>query len=215
MATSTLIDEDQVLVVPANEASWNDLRLVFGSRGDPATCQCQWFKIRSAEWQSVPVEDKQARLREQTGCDDRRATTTSGLVAYLADEPVGWVAIEPRSRYLARMTTSRLVWAGRNEDKDDDGVWAITCFVVRNGYRHRGIARALAEAAVDHARRNHARAVEAYPINTEPGENVAWGQLYVGSVRMFERAGFEVVTSPTPRRRVVRLNFEQTGQHVE
>ena len=214
MAKSVPLDEGHVIVVPANEAAWEDLRLVFGTRGDPATCQCQWFKIRSAEWQAVPVEEKRNRLREQTGCDNPHALSTSGLVAYLEGEPVGWVAVEPRTRYLARMERARVVWAGRDEDKADESVWAVTCFVVRTGYRHRGIARALTEAAVEHARRNHARAVEAYPIATEPGENVPWGQLYIGSVRMFEHAGFEPVTSPTPRRRVMRMNFEQTGDHA-
>jgi hypothetical protein len=39
---------------------------------------------------------------------------------------------------------SRVVWAGRDEDRDDDSVWAVTCFVTRTGFRRRGISAALA-----------------------------------------------------------------------
>ena len=34
-----------------------------------------------------------------TACDDPDAEHASGLVAYLEDEPVGWVAVEPRIAY--------------------------------------------------------------------------------------------------------------------
>jgi hypothetical protein len=34
-----------VTIVPANEASWEDLHTVFGTRGDPHRCQCQRYKM--------------------------------------------------------------------------------------------------------------------------------------------------------------------------
>jgi GNAT superfamily N-acetyltransferase len=55
-----------------------------------------------------------------------------------------------------RLLRKRIVWAGRAEDKTDDSVWAVTCFVTRTGFRRRGISRALARAAVDFARANAA-----------------------------------------------------------
>ena len=82
-----------IRIVPANEASWEDLQAVFGTRGDPSRCQCQRFKTRGRQWDSerasVPVEQRAARLREQTRCGHPEARTTSGLVAYLDGEPVG------------------------------------------------------------------------------------------------------------------------------
>ena len=89
--------EAAISVVPANEASWDDLSAVFGTRGDPSRCQCQWFKIRHRDWRSVPVDERAARLRAQTGCGHPEARATSGLVAYLDGEPVGWCAVEPRT----------------------------------------------------------------------------------------------------------------------
>ena len=41
-------------IVPANEASWEDVQAVFGTRGDPPRCQCQRYKLHPKEsWNSV------------------------------------------------------------------------------------------------------------------------------------------------------------------
>ncbi len=77
------------------------------------------------------------------------------------------MAVEPRTRY-ARLPRVRTVWSGRHEDKDDAGVWAVTCFVTRKGYRKRGITYALAAATVGYARGRDARALEAYPMIVPP-----------------------------------------------
>ena len=147
-------------------------------------------------------------LREQTGCDDPNAATTSGLVGYLDDEPVGWVAVEPRTAYF-KLRTSRVPWTGRDEDKDDDGIWAVTCFVVRKGYRGRGLTYPLARATVDFARERGARALEAYPMITHPGKEITWGEVHVGARQVLEEAGFVEVSRPTVRRVVMRIDFER------
>ena len=196
----------QVRIVPANEASWEDLQAVLGTRGDPSRCQCQHYKIRDMEWRSVPVEERAHRLRQQTDCGHPGSGTTSGLVAYLGGEPVGWCAVEPRTAYL-RLLRTRVPWAGRAEDTNDDSVWAVTCFVTRTGYRRRGVSRALARAAVDFARDRGARALEGYPMITQPEQEITWGELHVGSRSIFAAAGFAEVSRPTVRRVVMRIDF--------
>ena len=195
-----------ISVVPANEASWEELQAVFGTRGVPARCQCQWFKFRDSQFGSVPVEERAARLREQAGCGDPDAETTSGLVAYLDSEPAGWCAVEPRPAYR-RLLRSRVPWTGRAEDKADGGVWVVSCFVSRTGFRRRGVSRALAAAAPGFARERGARALEGYPMITQPGQEFSWGELYVGSRGIFADAGFAEVSRPTPRRVVMRIDF--------
>ena len=158
----------------------------------------------------VPVEERAHRLRTQTQCGHPESDTTSGLIAYLEGEPVGWCAIEPRTAYL-RLRGKPLVWAGRAEDKSDESVWAVTCFITRAGYRRLGVSRALARAAVDFARQRGARALEGYPMITEPGREVTWGELHVGSRSIFVDAGFTEVTHPTLRRVVMRIDFSAGG----
>ena len=106
----------------------------------------------------------------------RSQAATSGLVAYLDGEPVGWCAVEPRTAYPRLLLKTRVPWEGRAEDKTDDSVWAVTCFVTRAGFRRRGISRALARAAVDFARERGARALEGYPMITQPGQEITLGR---------------------------------------
>ena len=114
----------------------------------------------------TPVEERAFRLRRQTDCGHPESDTTSGLVAYLDGEPVGWCAVEPRVDYEGLLRNHRVPWEGRSEDKTDASVWAVTCLFTRAGFRKRGVSRALARAAVDFARERGARAIEGYPITT-------------------------------------------------
>jgi GNAT superfamily N-acetyltransferase len=201
-----MMTDGTISAVPANQASWDDLQTVLGTRGDASMCQCQWFKIAPAQWRAIPAGERAERLREQTGCGHPGAAATSGLVAYLDGEPVGWCAVEPRSVYV-HLLGSRIVWSGRHEDPADESVWAVTCFVTRTGFRRRGVSRVLAAAAVDFARQRGARAIEGYPMITRPGQQVTWGELNVGSRSIFADAGFTEVTRPTRRRVVMRIDF--------
>ena len=200
------IQAEQLTIVPANEASWDDLAAVFGTADYPARCQCQRFKVLGWIWRDTTQEERTARLRAQTACGNPDAAATSGLVAYVDDEPAGWVAVEPRTAY-PKLLSLRMPWSGRDEDKDDDGIWAVTCFAVRKGYRKRGLTYALAMAAVDFARRRGARALEGYAMRTEPGKEITWGELHVGALGVFEEAGLREVSYPSKRRVVMRIDF--------
>jgi hypothetical protein len=201
---------EAIRIVPANEAPWEDVRAVFGERGEPARCQCQWFRVPAAEYRALAPEERQWRHREQVGCDDSGSgpgpAETSGLIAYLDGEPAGWCAVAPRLDY-PRLRTQKVPWAGRIEDREDPGVWAVTCFVTRVGFRRRGVCHALTAASVDFARERGARALEAYPLVLKPGEQMTWGELYVGHRDSFVAAGFTEVSRPTQRRVVMRVEF--------
>jgi GNAT superfamily N-acetyltransferase len=197
-----------IRIVPANKASWDDIQIVFGGRGDPHRCQCQRYKLGFREsWRSVGSEALGARLLKQTHPGEPDAPTTTGLVAYVDGQPAGWCAVEPRTAYGSLVRNTRVPWDGRDEDKTDDSVWAVTCFVTRVGFRRRGISRALARAAVEFARERGARAVEGYPMTLEPGQGFLVGELFVGTRSAFAAAGFREVSQPTTRRVVMRIDF--------
>ena len=46
--------------------------------------------------------------------------------------------------------------------------------------------------------------LEGYPTEQPPGKTVIWDEASVGLLQVFLDAGYEVVASPTLRRRVVR-----------
>jgi GNAT superfamily N-acetyltransferase len=56
------------------------------------------------------------------------------------------------------------------------GVGLGELLVTRAGFRRRGISRALARAAVDFARERGVRALEGYPMITQPGQEITWGK---------------------------------------
>lgn len=191
---------EQLKIIPANQTTWEDLQAVFGTTGDPARCWCQRYRMLPKEsWGSEGPEELAARLRDQTACGNRKARATSGLVAYLDGEPVGWCAVAPRADHPRLVRDFRVPWLGRNEDKTDMSVWAVTCFVTRVGYRRRGVGRALARAAVGFAREGGAAAVEGYPDLVDGGS--------VGTLAMFADAGFHEVSRPGNRRAVMRIDF--------
>jgi GNAT superfamily N-acetyltransferase len=197
-----------VTIVPANEASWEDLQAVFGTRGVGAICQCQRHKLRPKEaFSNFPAEERAFRLRQQTDCGHPGSDRTSGLVAYLDGEPVGWCAVEARTAYEGLLRVYKVPWEGRDEDKTDETVWAVTCFLIRAGYRRHGISYALARGAVDFARQRGARALEAYPMITTPGMDVMWEEMHVGNRSVFEAAGLTQVHHPTKRRVVMRIDY--------
>jgi hypothetical protein len=129
---------DEIEVVPSDEVAWEGVRAVFGRRGEPARCLCQRMRWGHRAWHEMPVAEREERLRAQ-------AAAGGGLVARIGGEPVGWCAVGPRPGFLRLMQAQTTTpWAGRSEDRADEGVWAVACFVTRAGFRRRGVMRALA-----------------------------------------------------------------------
>ena len=189
--------------VPGDQAPWPDVAAVFGRTGYPAHCWCQRFKLSWHGLHDSPDEVLADRLRDQ--CTPGGGTPP-GLLGYRDDEPVGWVAVEPRVA-ATTMTAQRLDLKRRGEDRNDPEIWAVTCFVVRVGHRGTRLCYDLLGAAVEHARGSGARALEGYPLITTPGEEITWGETHVGTRSMFTAFGFDEVGHPTKRRVVMRMEF--------
>lgn len=186
-----------ITVQPVDESLFDDVQTVFGAKGQPSRCQCQAYRMG---WHALHTDDVPGRrelLRDQV-------IEGHGLVAHLDSEPVGWCSLAPRRDYTFLRQT---VWNGRNEDKDDAGIWSVTCFVTRAGFRHQGVSRALVGGTIDLARDRGARALEAYPMKPAPGKEVTWGEMHVGALSAFVDAGFRVVHVPSLRRAIVRYEY--------
>ncbi|SFR79554.1 L-amino acid N-acyltransferase YncA [Agromyces sp. CF514] len=194
----------ELRIVPAQQAPFADIEAVFGTRGDPSTCWCQWYKIPGSDWRDEPAE-LAAKLERQIETAEHGGP---GLVAYDGETPVGWCAVEPRPA-LPRLQRKRIVTTGSLEHEfDDESVWAVTCFVVPRAHRKQGVGGALAEAAVAYAREQGARVLEAYGVDPTARAKVPAADLFPGTVSMFERAGFIEVARPTPSRAVMQVRFD-------
>jgi GNAT superfamily N-acetyltransferase len=178
---------------PLTPERWGDLERLFGpERGACAGCWCMWFKLGRSEWAAVGRDGRKRAFRELL---DRGGTP--GLLGYAGDEPVGWVAVEPRSAYPV-IERSRV-----GAPVDDRPAWAITCFYLAPRWRRRGLMHALAGAAVQHARAAGAEVIEAYPLDPPPGERKTGA--FVGLASVFRAIGFTEVARRTPLRPLLRL----------
>lgn len=69
--------EGEITVVPANEATCEDLEAISGT-SDVGWYLCQRFKIRDKLWSTYSRDALAERLREQACCDDPESPTTTG-----------------------------------------------------------------------------------------------------------------------------------------
>jgi GNAT superfamily N-acetyltransferase len=173
----------EVTVQPATPERFDDVAQVLG--GGEKSCWCLYYRLASAEYDRI--RDRAGKVRELLAGD-----TAPGLLAYLDGQVAGWCGIGPRAE-MGRLLRSRTIPA-----VDDRPVWSVTCFVVRPGFRRRGIARALLAGAIGYATEQSVPALEAYPVDPE-GARIDSTFAYVGTVPMFEAAGFERVTITAAR----------------
>ena len=192
-----------ITIAPATAGRFDDAEHAL-TGGDGPSCQCQWWRMRNTDFQRTTREDREGMLRAELD-----ARPAPALVAYVDDEAAGWVRVGPRTTQ-PRLSRTR-TFAASSHDWDDPTVWAVTCFVVRRDYRGLGLMTRLLAAAVDHARENGARVIEAYPIDTTVSSRAS-NELYTGILSVFEAAGFREVTRPKPERVIVELRLGGAGQ---
>jgi ribosomal protein S18 acetylase RimI-like enzyme len=188
-------------IVPATSDRFEDVAAVL-AQGDARACLCQWFWLSSGDYARSTLEERRTRLRRQT-----EGTPPPGLLAYVDGVPAGWVGFGPRAG-MERLVRSRTI-----PTIDDEPVWSVVCFTVRTGFRRRGLADALLRALVRYAREQGAGCLEAYPAVTE-GRRIQTAAAYVGTLSMFLRAGFDVISETDARsdhmpRVLVRLRLDR------
>jgi hypothetical protein len=201
-----IADASPIKVVPANKATWEDIEAVVGkARSWDQLCFCQRFKLGVPGWRATTADERAQMLREQTDCGYPESDSTTGLLAYVGGEPAGWCCVE--SRPALPFIPEQRTWYKKREDPIDDGVWVVACVLTRTPFRYTGVSRALAKAAVEFARVRGARAVEGYAMVTQPGVEITWGELHVGSRNILANAGMRQVAAPSKRRVVMRIDF--------
>ena len=163
-----------------------DLASLFEQGGDPKWCWCASFRVRGMDFTKARPADNRAVL-EKAARTDARKGRAPGLVAYRDGEAIGWVSLAPREDFerLERSTVLARV--------DEKPVWSIVCFVVGRRARGQGVANALLAAAIDYARDHGATLLEAYPADVAGEGRIPSANAYMGTLSMFERAGFAEV----------------------
>jgi GNAT superfamily N-acetyltransferase len=184
-APQTPTGASRITVVPATADRFGDVACVLNPNGREQACWCM-------HWRAPPKEDvttRADRLRELTEHEP-----APGMLAYLSveegasPEVAGWLGFSPRSAARSLQRSSVLPVG---EPDTWPTTWVFMCVTVRAGFRRKGIAQALLDAGVDYAATHGATTLDAFPVEPEPGRRVPVSAAFVGTVGMFERAGFD------------------------
>jgi GNAT superfamily N-acetyltransferase len=178
---------------PVTPPRWPDLEALFGPRGACGGCWCMTWKLKRSEIVQRLGEPNRLALKAIVDSGE-----VPGLLAYVGERPVGWIAIEPR-RAFPTLERSRIL-----KPVDDQPVWSVVCFFVARGYRRKGVTVALLQAAVAYAKSRGAGIIEGYPVEPK-NDNVSPVFVYTGIASAFRKAGFVEVARRSPTRPIMRL----------
>ncbi|MGH2633656.1 MAG: hypothetical protein ACRDG3_09630, partial [Tepidiformaceae bacterium] len=76
---------------PVTPDRWPDLERLFNAGGDACSCSCMWWRLTGAEYSA----NRGGGNRDAMG-GIVASGQVPGILAYVGDEPVGWVSVAPR-----------------------------------------------------------------------------------------------------------------------
>jgi GNAT superfamily N-acetyltransferase len=179
---------------PLTPNLWTDFEHLFGPRGACGGCWCTFWKLRGKAYEENTGEP--ARQMQKSVVD---SGTVPGLLAFYGDEPVGWIAVEPRSAY-ERLAYSRIL-----KPVDGAEVWSVTCFFVAKQVRRQGLTVELLKAAGKYVKEQGGKIVEGYPVDTDKEMPAAF--IYHGTATAFNKAGFVEVARRSVTRPIMRYSI--------
>ncbi len=186
--------------VPLTPETWSDLEDLFALPGGSIVRGCWCVYYRNTGRVSVSGAAGEGHKRQL--CDLVEGGTVPGLVGYLDGAPAGWISLGPREdfRKLERSPIMKPV--------DDTEVWSIVCTFVAKAHRGQGLQHKLLAGAIDWAREQGVRTLEAYPIDKPHRSHDDF--MFFGSRSLYERAGFREVVRRSPTRVVMRRGLRPT-----
>ncbi len=186
-------DAPRLVVEPAEARHAPALVDLFARTNTPCHCQYWHFEGDKNAWLdrsfNAPEQNRAAFVH------DLAQPGPNGLVALEpSGQAVGWLKLTPAERvpklYGQRLYKGLAIFEGRR-----DGVLTVGCMLVDEALRRRGVARALLRGALELAKTNGARAIEAFPRRSD---EAGPAELWMGPPAVFLEAGFEIVNDFGP-----------------
>ncbi len=172
-------------VRPLTPETWGDLEELFGLPGGSMvrSCWCMAYRRTGKPPGLGGPPGSMAAANKRAMCDLVGSRVVPGLIG-------------SREEYL-KLRRSPVM-----KPVDDTPVWSVVCSYVAKPYRGRGLQHRLLAAALEYARQNGARVLEAYPVDKADRSHDDF--MSFGSRSLYERAGFREVVRRSPTRLVMR-----------
>lgn len=181
----------QIETRPVGIDTWEDLETMFESRGSPHYCWCMAWRVNENRTRIPGKSGKKASMRARVA-----SGTPTGILGYHDGRAIAWCSIAPRGSYRKL-----------GGDESVEGVWSLVCFFVQRPFRNQGVTRVLLSAAIEFARDNGAKYVEAYPVDPK-----STTYRYMGLVPAFEEAGFQFKKMAGSKRHVMILSLHRPAR---
>lgn len=185
-------------IVPVTPERWPDFEDLFGKQGACYGCWCTHFRLPPAARRENDRERNKDHIRTRI-----EAGPPPGLLAFQDGKAVGWMQVGPRADVPEFNNAGRGSAPLEPSDASDPDVWAISCFFLRSKVRGKGLTHQLVQGGIEFARENGARFLEACPMDLSRDSRSIG--LFVGSTRVFEKAGFQRMVERKAGRPLVRL----------
>lgn len=179
---------------PVGRGNWRDLAALFESRGGPKYCWCMAWRRKPPDAKRGSAAERQAVLKGTLESQVEKGVAV-GLLAYNGSMPVAWCSVGARESFR-RLGGQELEGEGLAD------IWSIVCFFVRRDFRQSGVVSRLIEAAKDYAAANGATVLEAYPVKPDSPS-----YRFMGTIPVFEAAGFRECGRAGTRRHVMRFRM--------
>ena len=187
-------------IAPLTPDLWPAFADLFGKQGACYGCWCTHFRLPPARRRENNREGNRQFIKSRI-----EAGPPPGLLAFEDAQAVGWMQIGPRADVPEWNNAGRVSAPLDPGDASDPAVWSISCFFIRSKARGKGLTHRLVEGGVGFACANGARILEACPMDQSKDSRSVG--LFVGSARVFEKAGFQRLAERKKGRPLMRLDF--------
>ena len=185
-------------VVPLTAECWDDFTELFATNSITRMCWCMYPRVPAAEFRTLTPQQRKRRFAALV-----KAGPPPGLLAYRDDKAVAWMALAPRPQTPDWNCGRKCSAVATATDATDPACWGASCFFVHPKHRGEGLTSQLLAAGIVHAREQGATRIEASPMAQDDKRSSAG--MFVGPLRIFERAGFTQVLERKPGRPLMRL----------
>ena len=171
------------------------LAALLATSGHGCYCRYWHFTGNHREWLARCAHEPEQNRADLLAAAEAGSEQAAGIVAEDGDgELVGWLKLAP-ALALGKVYEQRLYKGLPCFQRDPLGVLTIGCLFVREDARRRGVATALLRGAIEAARSQGARSIEAFPRSDT---DVADAALMMGPLALFVRQGFEIINDFPP-----------------
>lgn len=164
--------------------TWADFEALFGKyHGVRGGCWCTYHQCASGDYKRLSKDERREFHRKRV-----LDGTATGLLLYDGDAAIGWCQFG-RAEIFEQINRGRAYQQlAISDDLKPD--WRITCLFIDRTYRRRGLSDLLLAETLSAIEGLGGGVVESFPFVLPDIDK----PQYTGSVKMYERHGFEPVS---------------------